>query len=33
MLMDEVKIARPLWLNSTNSEWLLDKLKLWVTFS
>lgn len=33
MLVDEVKIPKPLWLNSTNSEWLLDKLKLWVTFS
>ena len=33
MLLDEVKVPKPFWLNSTNSEWLLDKLKLWVTFS
>lgn len=33
MLVDEVKVSRPFWLNSTNFEQVLDKLKLCVTFS
>ena len=33
MLEDEVKISRPLWLNPTNFDHTLDKLKLMVTFS
>jgi hypothetical protein len=33
MLRDEVTIARPVWLNSTNFDQTLDKLKLWVIFS
>ena len=33
MLDGEVKIARPLWLNPTNLDYTLDKLKLMVTFS
>jgi hypothetical protein len=33
MLVDEVAIARPIWLNVTNFDQTLDKLKLWVIFS
>jgi hypothetical protein len=33
MLMDEVKIPRALWLNLTNTDATLDKLKFCVTFS
>ena len=33
MLMDEVKIQRALWLNLTNTDATLDKLKFCVTFS
>lgn len=33
MLNDEVKIERALWLNPTNFDHTLDKLKLMVTFS
>jgi len=33
MLVDEVRIDRPLWINSTNLDWTLDKLKLLITFS
>jgi len=33
MLTNEIKIARPLWLNPTNFDHTLDKLKLMVTFS
>lgn len=33
MLFDQVKIARQLWLNPTNFEQTLDKLKLLVIFS
>lgn len=33
MLHDEVTIARPIWLNSTNLDQTLDKLKLLVIFS
>jgi hypothetical protein len=33
MLNDEVSIARPIWLNPTNFEETLDKLKIMVMFS
>lgn len=33
MLSGEVNIARALWLNPTNLDNMLDKLKLMVTFS
>lgn len=33
LLQDEVKIARPIWLNPINSQATLDKLKLLLIFS
>lgn len=33
VLMDEVRIPRALWLNLTNTDATLDKLKFCVTFS
>jgi hypothetical protein len=33
MLMDEVKVPRALWLNVTNTDATLDKLKMCVIFS
>lgn len=33
MLHDEVNIGRSVWLNPTNLDQTLDKLKMWVIFS
>jgi len=33
MLEDEIKIERPMWIDATNLDWTLDKLKLWAIFS
>lgn len=33
MLHDEVSIGRSVWLNPTNLDQTLDKLKMWVIFS